>query len=109
MAAEGHAWSSMQALECEICRRERDRRNRALEAEDPRVHVEPFLSAPFIHKNNEPKYHAMLLRAAEQAKRTQEYILWFAAIDQPEHPAQIVKTPDKLKQRLERFLQFHDQ
>ena len=109
MAAEGHAWSAMQALECAICTRERDRRNRALEAEDPRVHLEPFLSAPFIHKNNEPKYHAMLLRAAEQAKRTRKYILWFAAVDHPENPAQIVKTPGKLKQRLERFLQFHDQ
>ncbi len=93
MAARGSDWKAMESLECSICSTERNRRNRLLEEEDPRVHEEPFLSAPFIHKNNEPKYHAMLLRAAEQAKTECKYTLWFAAIDTPENPAQIVKTP----------------
>ncbi len=70
---------------------------------------EPYLSAPFIHKNNEPKYHANLLRANEQAKTERKYTLWFAATDIPENPAQIVKTPSRQQQRLQRFLQFHDQ
>ena len=74
MAAAGTQWNAMQEMECDICRRERDRRNRLLEAEDQRVRHEPFLSAPFIHKNNEPKYHAMLLRAAEEAKTKRRYI-----------------------------------
>ena len=51
----------------------------------------------------------MLLRAAEQAKTDRKYTLWFAATDTPDNPAQIVKTPGKLQQRLQRFLQFHDQ
>ena len=51
----------------------------------------------------------MLLRAHEQAKTLRKHVLWFAAVDTPENPAQIVKTPAKLKQRLQRFLQFHDQ
>jgi len=51
----------------------------------------------------------MLLRAAEHAKRSRKYILWFAAVDRPDNPAQVVRSPGKLKQRLERFLQFHDQ
>ena len=109
MAAAGHHWSAMQCMECSICKTERGRRNRLLEEVDPRVRQEPFLSAPFIHKNNEPKYHAMLLRAAEQAKSERKYTLWFAATDTPDNPAQIVKTPGKLQQRLQRFLQFHDQ
>ena len=56
LAAADMQWSSMQILECNICKKERDRRNRLLEGEDARVRQEPFLSAPFIHKNNEPKY-----------------------------------------------------
>ena len=51
----------------------------------------------------------MLLRAHEQAKMQRKHVLWFAAVDTPQNPAQIVKTPAKLKQRLQRFLQFHDQ
>ena len=58
----------MQQLECPTCQAERERRNRLLDAEDPRVREEPYLSAPFVHKNNEPKYHAMLVRAAELAR-----------------------------------------
>ena len=99
----------MQPMACSICKVERNRRNRLLEEVDPRVREEPFLSAPFIHKNNEPKYHAMLLRAAEQAKTDRKYTLWFAAIDTPDNPAQIVKSPGQLQHRLQRFLQFHDQ
>ena len=76
---------------------------------DPRIREEPFLSAPYIHKNNEPKYHAMLLRAAEQAKRERKHVLWYAAVDCPLNPAEIVKTPAQLQQKLERVLQFHDQ
>ena len=51
----------------------------------------------------------MLLRAHEQAKIQRKHVLWFAAEDLPDNPAQIVKTPAKLKQRLQRFLQYHDQ
>ena len=93
MAAEGRPWSEMQAMECNICKAERERRNRLLEEVDTRVRQEPFLSAPFIHKNNEPKYHAMLLRAAEKAKSEKKYTLWFAAKDIPENPAQFCRNP----------------
>ena len=102
MAESGESWPDMQAMECSRCSAERDRRNRVLAAEDPRVHQEPYLSAPFIHKNNEPKYHAMLLRAHEQAKTQRKHILWFAAIDKPDNPAQIAKTPARLQQRVQR-------
>ena len=70
---------------------------------------EPFVSAPYIHRNNEPKYHAMLLRAEEHAKRTHKFRIWFAAKDTPCNPAEIVKQPEQLKAKLDRFLQFHDQ
>jgi len=73
------------------------------------VRQEPYLSAPFINNNNEPKYHAMFVRAAEQANNNNKYILWFTAVDTPVNPSQIARTPAKLKQKLERFLHKHDQ
>jgi len=106
---EGASWETLQGMECKNCQIERERRNRLIMPEDPRVVQEPFVSAPYMHKNNEPKYHAMLLRAAEHAKQQRQYTLWFAAEDAPENPAQIAKTPQKLKERLERLLQLHDQ
>ena len=109
MAEQELDWEAMQELECPVCQAQRERRNRVLAAEDTRVRSEPYLSAPFIHKNNEPKYHAMLQRAHEQAKMQRKHVLWFAAVDTPANPAQIVNTPAKLKQRLQRFLQYHDQ
>ena len=36
-------------------------------------------------------------------------MLWFRAVDTPENPAQIAKTPAKLQERLQKFLQYHDQ
>ena len=80
MASAGESWAAMQGQECSICSAERDRRNRVLEVEDPRVRREPYLSAPFIHKNNEPKYHANLLRANEQAKTERKYTLLFLSL-----------------------------
>ena len=99
----------MQRMECNVCKAERDRRNRLLDDSDRRVPEEPFLSAPLIHQNNEPKYNAMLLRAAEQAKTIRSFALWFAAEDTPEDSSQVATNPEELPRRLERFLQLHDQ
>ena len=93
-------WAEMQAMECDACERERERRARLLAPNDPRVHEERFVSAPYIHKNNQPKYHAMLLRAAEEAKKKRKFVLWFSATDDPENPSQVAKTPGKLAKRL---------
>ena len=75
MALSEYHWTEMQSKECSVCRAERSRRNRLLEEADKRVRQEPYLSAPFIHKNNEPKYHAMLLRASEHAKSERRCML----------------------------------
>ena len=109
MAASDSQWAAMQRMECSQCQTERERRNRVIAAEDSRVRSEPYLSALFIHTNNEPKYHAMLLRAHEHAKRLRKHVLWFQALDDPENPSQIVKKPERLQQRLREFLQMHDQ
>ena len=109
MARRDVPWVEMQRMECVPCGKERERRTRLLAHDDPRVRQQPFVSAPYIHKNNQPKYHAMLLRAAEDAKRKRKYTLWFSATDEPENPAQVTKSPGKLAKRLEAFLQFHDQ
>ena len=69
MAAVGLTWNDMQCKECDDCKKERARRNRLIEKNDIRLLQEPFRSAPYIHQNNAPKYHAMLIRAVEKAKR----------------------------------------
>ena len=69
MASAGASWKKMQLEECDVCKKERSRRNRLIEADDARILQEPFLRAPYVHQNNAPKYHAMLLRAVEEAKR----------------------------------------
>merc|ERR1712110_371366 len=80
--------------------------------DDERVRQEPYVRAPYIHKNNEPKYFAMLLRAVEYAKRGEnggQKILWVIAQDKPENNDEIDPDPVKLNKKLQRFLQFHDQ
>ena len=79
---------------------------------DPRVLANPFLAAPYVHQNNQPKYHAMLLRAVEWAKRGQDrpqQVLWVRAQDTPCNPKDIGRTPEAVDKKLTRFLQYHDQ
>ena len=115
IASTGSSWSTMCAMErqlCIVCSNERQRRSRLLEPEDTRVRREPFLNAPYVHKNNDPKYHAMLLRAVEDAKHGAQgprCILWVVAQDVPRNPKDVARTPQKLEKQRIRFLQFHDQ
>ena len=62
-----------------------------------------------MHKNNEPKYHAMLLRAAKHGKKEGKHILWFAAVDEPDNPQQLAKSKERLHERKQKLLQTHDQ
>ena len=112
MSQAGSTWQAMVSMECAMCSAERKRRNRLLEPNDKRLHEEPFLSAPYVHNNNDPKYHAMLLRAVEAAKRggkQPQHILWVVAQDTLQNPKEVAKTAEQQKRKLERFLQFHDQ
>ena len=112
MARNRSTWPDMQALECELCSEERRRRNRLIESNDARVYQEPFLSAPYVHQNNEPKYHAMLLRAVELAKRAPggpKYVLWVTAQDTVHNPQEIASSAAQVDKQRRRFLQFHDQ
>ena len=64
MWKKGETWADMVALEeatCAVCTAERARRNRLVAMNDERVRQEPFVGAPYIHRNNEPKHHALLL------------------------------------------------
>ena len=111
MAAAGKAWEEMIIMECDICSSERKRRCRVMAPQDKRVHQELFLSAPYIQQNNDPKYHAMFLRANETAKHgfdKPQHILWVDAIDEVHNPKEIAKNPEQLDRKKERFLQFHD-
>lgn len=106
MALAGESWSAMQQLECSSCKQERERRNRLVMPQDPRLKMEPFLSAPYVHQNNEPKYHAMLLRAVEEAKHGScgpRHILWVVAEDTPQNPKEIAGDFAKLKKSVNGF------
>ena len=112
MAKRGESWEDMVTMECGACRQERNRRCRVVVPGDPRIKRPPFVDAPFIHQNNEPKYHALLKRAVEHAKRGGEapkHILWVVARDKPHNPAEIDGTPDQVERKRASWLQFHDQ
>ena len=113
MALRGCCWEEMVALEtCEVCIAERRRRNRLVVPQDPRLVEEPFLNALYVHRNNEPKYHAMLLRAVEIAKRGPEeprHILWVRAWDKLDNPKEMGNTPQQIEKKRARLLQYHDQ
>ena len=107
-------WVDIQdrAPECKACKAERQRRCRLTQDNDARVLQEPFLSAPYVHQFNQPKYHAMLLRSVEWAKRAQTHpkqILWAKAVDAPYNLRDIGRTPEEIDKKLTRFLQYHDQ
>ena len=109
---EGRSWYEVQLLECESCKQHRDNRNRLVATGDTRVTQAPFLESPYVHKNNDPKYHALLLRAVEHAKRNvtgPKQILWFQAQDTILNPAEVAATEAELEQKLRRFLQYNDQ
>ena len=81
-------------------------------AKDPRTQERPFLQAPYVHPNNEPKYHALLVRAVEHAKRSApspSYILWVVAEDHPTNPAEVGRNDAEIKKKAQRWLQYHDQ
>lgn len=88
--------------------RERQRRNILLTPQDAAMQESQFLDAPYVHQC-EPKYHALLLRAAEYAKRHKKYCLWFRAHDTILDKSERPKDPLKLQKKKERLLQRHDQ
>ena len=114
MRKQGRTWEQMraQAPECEICSLERERRNRLVSPDDLRLRRRDFLQAPYIHKHNEPKYHALLLRAVENAKRNSDkpqQILWIVAEDTVQNPNEFAGSTEQLERKRARLLQYHDQ
>ena len=98
MLEEGHNWQTMVSMECAECRSERERMIRLLVETDPRLHNEPFLTAPYVHNHHDPKYHAMLLRTVEAAKHADEkpkHIMWITAEDSFHNPGELAKDEDK--------------
>ena len=71
-----------------------------------------ILSVPYVHKSSGPKYHAMLLRAAEATKRGDKHprhTLWVVAQDDLQNPKEVAKTAEQQNPKLERVLQIHDE
>ena len=101
-------WKRRFANECSLCAERREERNRLLASGDPSVHQPPFVDAPYVHRNNEPKYVVANVRAQEVAKRSLSYCYWFKAEDHILNPEERPKDTKKLEAKLERFLQMHD-
>ena len=83
-----------------------------MDAGDARLKEEPFLSAPFIHQNNQPKYNAALLRAEEHAKHHPsgpQRILWVVAQDTPNNDELRRLSAAQIQAKRRRWLQKHDQ
>ena len=106
MAMQGKSWDEMRCMECQICQTHRENRTRLIAPNDARIHEPAFLHAPYVHQNNEPKYHAMLLRSVEQAKHRYDaprHILWVTAQDTPHNPKEISDNPAAMQKKLDRF------
>ena len=88
----------MVSMECAECKSDRERRNRLLVENYPRLHNEPFLTAPHAHKNNDPTYYAMLLRTVEAAKHADvkpKHRMWITAEYYFQNPGELAKDEDK--------------
>ena len=99
-------------MECVECATERQRRNRLIEPQDPRIWQCPFIDALYVHQHNEPKYNALLLRAVENAKRggsTPAHNFWVVAQDTPTNSAEVASNPAEMQRKQQRWLQYHDQ
>ena len=109
MAKRGATWEEMKHTECSNCQSERERRNRLVAQNDPRIHRPPFLHAPYIHTNNDPKYHALLLRAVEEAKHHEtgsKHILWMFAQDDPVNASELGKDAKQAAKKRNQWLQL---
>jgi len=88
-----------------VCIAQRRRRNRLLGPKDTRVHQPFFLGALFVHQHNEPKYHALLLRAVEHAKRGGQalaQILWVVAQYSPLNPEEFAASLAQMEVKRQR-------
>ena len=90
---DNKSWHEMQSLECDVCKQERQSKHQVLdEAQDPRLQVEPFLSAPAIYQHNDPKYYIDEFRAKEFARTRNLCINWVVARDTPRHKDDLALT-----------------
>ena len=80
---QGKDYSEVLERECAICSGERARRARVMKEDDERHRDAAFVSAPYVHPNNAPKYHALQRRAQLFAQQHRRQLLWVQARDQP--------------------------
>ena len=73
--------------ECEVCQKERAARSAVAmkKIEDPRFHVHPFATAPYIHQLNDPKHAANVSRSMRWAQEHRRSVNWVIAHDYPLH------------------------
>ena len=73
--------------ECEVCQKERTARSAVAKKkiDDPRFHVEPFSTAPYIHQLNDPKHAANVSRSMRWAQEHRRSVNWVVAHDYPLH------------------------
>ena len=73
-----NTWFERQALECEYCQEERQRRCWIIQenaVNETRYMEEPFVDAPYVHPFRQPSFHAQQLRAMNFAKARGRRIL----------------------------------
>ena len=112
MMQAGSTWTELTDLECSTCAKERGRRNRIIEPQDPRISQKHFVDALYVNPHNDPKYHACLVRAEENAKRgaqTPSHVLWVIAEDSAKDATQVAKTATQMQRKRRQWLKYHDQ
>ena len=109
MHEHGFEWHEMQALECEECKEERERRRLVMRPDDDRLTRMPFVAAPYIHFLNWPKYQALHLRAITFAANASKQLLWVTARDFQKTKDAKVLDKEAERRKREQWLQVHDQ
>ena len=92
--------------ECDFCKEERQKRKLVAEVDDPRLHIEPFVSATAIYPNQDLKCHAARARAVQWAREHNQELVWVMARDKASHGAQ--QQRPYTKEDKTRWLGYHD-
>jgi hypothetical protein len=80
---EGTTGDALLAMECDVCKQERRRRNRLLDENDTDHLSQKFAAAPYIHPFNAPKTFVFQARALHFARAWNRVLLWSIARDIP--------------------------
>ena len=93
-------------MECLVCQKERQRRNRLLRPDSTAHLSKDFVAAPYVHPFNAPKSRVFQLRALAFAQAHCRQLLWVTAVDIPLSRDDETRSVESLREARTRWLQY---